>query len=110
MPACRASRWRSRPGGAASVAGGRGKPLALAAGEHGLAFLAGTSPDVGVVGYALGGGLSWMVRRYGLACNSIVTADVVTADGERRRIDSTRDPDLFWAIRGGGGNVAAVTA
>ncbi len=58
-----------------------GKPLAVAAGEHGLAYLAGTSPDVGVFGYALGGGLSWMVRMFGLACNSIVAAEVVTADG-----------------------------
>src|SRR3954454_1187858 len=91
-------------------AGVQGKPLAVAAGEHGLAFLAGTSPDVGVVGYALGGGLSWMVRRHGLACNSIVAADVVTADGEQRRVDAANDPDLFWAIRGGGGSVAAVTA
>src|SRR3954467_1027290 len=66
-------------------AGGQGKPLAVAAGEDGLAFLAGTSPDVGVVGYALGGGLSWMIRKHGLACNSIVAADVVTADGLQRR-------------------------
>jgi FAD/FMN-containing dehydrogenase len=84
--------------------------LAVAAGEHGLAFLSGTSPNVGVVGYALGGGLSWLAREHGLACNSIVAADVVTADGELRRIDHEHDPDLFWAIRGGSGNVAAVTA
>ncbi len=91
-------------------AGVQGKPLAVAAGEHGLAFLAGTSPDVGVVGYALGGGLSWMLRRYGLACNTIVAADVVTADGRVVHTDREAEPDLFWAIRGGGGNVAAVTA
>ena len=91
-------------------AGVQGKPLAMAAGEHGLAFLAGTSPDVGVVGYALGGGLSWIVRSHGLACNSVLAADVVTADGEQRRIDAAHEPELFWAIRGGGGNVAAVTA
>ena len=91
-------------------AGALSKPLAIAAAEHGLAYLAGTSPDVGVVGYALGGGLSWMVRRHGLACNSIVAADVVLADG--RTVHATRDsePELFWAIRGGGGNVGAVTA
>jgi FAD/FMN-containing dehydrogenase len=91
-------------------AGVLGKPLAIAAGEHGLAYLAGTSPDVGVLGYALGGGLSWMVRRFGLACNSIVAADVVTADGRLVRTDRDTEPELFWAIRGGGGNVAAVTA
>ncbi len=68
-------------------AGVLGKPLAVAAGEHGLAYLAGTSPDVGVVGYALGGGLSWMVRAFGLACNSIRAAEVVTADGRLARVD-----------------------
>jgi FAD/FMN-containing dehydrogenase len=91
-------------------AGALSKPLAIAAGEHGLAYLAGTSPDVGVLGYALGGGLSWMVRKFGLACNSIVAADVVTADGRLTRIDRDTEPELFWAIRGGSGNVAAVTA
>ena len=68
-------------------AGVLSKPLAVAAGNHGLAYLAGTSPDVGVLGYALGGGLSWMIRKFGLACNSIVAADVVTADGRRVRTD-----------------------
>ena len=102
---------RSTRGSARAHRGGRaGRPLAVAAGEHGLAYLAGTSPDVGVVGYALGGGISWMVRRYGLACNTIVAADVVTADGRLVRTDRDTEPDLFWAIRGGGGNVAAVTA
>jgi FAD/FMN-containing dehydrogenase len=91
-------------------AGALAKPLAVAAGEHGLAYLAGTSPDVGVLGYALGGGLSWMVRRFGLACNSIVGADVVTADGRRLHVDHDTEPELFWALRGGGANVAAVTA
>ena len=91
-------------------AGVLAKPLAVAAGEHGLAYLAGTAADVGVLGYALGGGLSWMVRAHGLACNSIVAAEVVTADGRRRRADRDTEPDLFWALRGGGGNVAAVTA
>ena len=91
-------------------AGALSKPLAIAAGEHGLVYLAGTSPNVGVLGYALGGGLSWMVRKFGLACNSIVAAELVTADGRRVRADPDTDPELFWAIRGGGGNVAAVTA
>ncbi len=91
-------------------AGVLGRPLAIAAGEHGLAYLSGTSPNVGVLGYALGGGLSWMVRKYGLACNSIVAAEVVTADGRVVRADQGTEPELFWALRGGGGNVAAVTA
>jgi hypothetical protein len=91
-------------------AGALSKPLAVAAGKHGLAYLAGTSPNVGVLGYALGGGLSWMVRKFGLACNSIVAAELVTADGRRVRADRDTEPELFWALRGGGGNVAAVTA
>ena len=91
-------------------AGVLARALALAAGEHGLAYLAGTSPDVGVLGYVLGGGLSWMVRRHGLACNTIAAADVVTADGRLRHVDASADPDLWWAIRGGSGDVAAVTA
>ena len=66
-------------------AGVLSQPLAVAAAEHGLAYLAGTSPNVGVFGYALGGGLSWMIRTLGLACNSIVAAEVVTADGRRVR-------------------------
>ena len=91
-------------------AGVLSQPLADAAAEHGLAYLAGTSPNVGVLGYALGGGLSWLIRTHGLACNSIVAADVVTADGRRVHADRDTEPELFWAIRGGGGNLAAVTA
>ena len=86
------------------------QPLAVAAGAEGLAYLAGTSPNVGVLGYALGGGLSWMIRKFGLACNSIVSAEVVTADGRLVRADRETEPELFWALRGGGGNVGAVTA
>jgi FAD/FMN-containing dehydrogenase len=81
-----------------------------AAGESGLTGLAGSSPDVGVVGYSLGGGLSWLGRRYGLCCNSVRAVDLVTADGEPRRVDSEHDPDLFWALRGGGGGLGIVTA
>ena len=58
-----------------------------AAAGHGLAGLAGSSPDVGVVGYSLGGGLGWLARRYGLACNSVLAFDVVTAEGQRLRVD-----------------------
>jgi hypothetical protein len=91
-------------------AGTLGKPLAAAAGEHGLAYLAGTSPDVGVAGYVLGGGLSWMVRKHGLACNAILAVELVTADGRLLRVDREHEPDLFWAVRGGSGNFGAVTA
>jgi FAD binding domain len=78
--------------------------------EHGLAGLSGSAPDVCVTGYALGGGASWMVRRYGLAANSIRAAELVTADGRQIRADATSEPDLFWALRGGGGSFGVVTA
>jgi FAD/FMN-containing dehydrogenase len=91
-------------------AGVLGRPLAQAAGEHGLCYLAGTSPDAGVVGYTLGGGMSWMIRKYGLAANSVLSAELVTGDGRHVRVDDEHEPDLFWAVRGGGGNFGAVTA
>ena len=91
-------------------AGVLGKPLAHAAGEHGLCYLSGTSPDTGVVGYTLGGGFSWMIRKFGLAANSVLAVELVTADGRHVRADKDNEPDLFWAVRGGGGNFAAVTA
>jgi hypothetical protein len=78
--------------------------------EHGLAGLSGSAPDVCVTGYALGGGASWMLRRHGLAANSIRAAEVVTADGRQLRTDAASEPELFWALRGGGGNFAVVTA
>lgn len=76
----------------------------------GLAPLAGSSPDVGVVGYTLGGGLSWLGRRYGLASERVLAIDVVTADGRLVRADRRHEADLFWALRGGGGSFGAVTA
>jgi FAD/FMN-containing dehydrogenase len=78
------------------------------ASEHGLAALAGSAPDVGVVGYVVGGGLGWLGRRYGLACERVLSFDVVTADGRRVRADRHSEPDLFWALRGGGGSYAVV--
>ena len=91
-------------------AGVLAKPLAQAAAEHGLCSLAGTSPDAGVLGYTLGGGFSWMIRKYGLAANSVLAAEIVTAEGRHVRTDKDNEPDLFWAVRGGGGNFGAVTA
>ncbi|MFI8527349.1 FAD-binding oxidoreductase [Promicromonospora sukumoe] len=84
--------------------------VTAAAAPHGLAGLAGTAADVGVVGYTLGGGLSWLGRAHGLAANHVVSADVVTADGVLRHVDATSEPELFWALRGGGGSFAVVTA
>jgi hypothetical protein len=79
------------------------------AGDHGLATLAGSAPDVGVIGYTLGGGLSWLARRYGLAANSVRRFEVVTADGRQVVVDAEAEPELFWALRGGGGCYAVVT-
>jgi FAD/FMN-containing dehydrogenase len=80
------------------------------AGEHGLAALAGSSHDVGVVGYSLGGGISFLARRYGLSANRILAAEIVTADGDLVRADRSQNQDLFWAIRGGGGAFGIITA
>jgi hypothetical protein len=81
-----------------------------AANAHGMCWMPGSSPDVGVVGYTLGGGLSWFGRRHGFACNSVRAIEVVTADGEQRRVDYDHEPELFWALRGGGGGYALVCA
>lgn len=84
--------------------------LSEAAAAHGLSSLPGSSPDVCVTGYTLGGGLSWLGRRYGFACNRLRAVELVTADGEARTVDAESDPDLFWALRGGGGDYGVVTA
>src|SRR5580693_6308886 len=76
--------------------------VTVPAGQHGLAALAGSSPDVGVTGYTLGGGLGWLARRYGLAANSVTAVELVTPDGDLVRADAGHEPDLFWAVRGGG--------
>ncbi|MDQ1607386.1 MAG: hypothetical protein QOE16_118 [Microbacteriaceae bacterium] len=76
----------------------------------GLTALAGSSHDVGVVGYTLGGGYSWLAREYGLAASSVTAIEVVTADGQIRHVTAHANSELFWALRGGGGNTAIVTA
>ena len=81
-----------------------------AAAPHGLAVLHGSSPDVGVAGYALGGGIGWYARKHGLTANSITAVEIVTADGSLVRADAENHPDLFWAVRGGGGSFGVVTA
>ena len=81
-----------------------------AAARHGLAALAGTSPDVGVAGYTLGGGISVLARKYGLATNHVSAIELVTADGQLVRADREHEPDLFWALRGGGGSFGILTA
>lgn len=81
-----------------------------AASELGLAALHGSSHSVGVVGYSLGGGLGWLARKHGLQANAVTAIELVTADGELVRADADTEPDLFWALRGGGGNFGVVTA
>ncbi len=95
---------------ARAEAGAEWRQVTVPAGEHGLAALAGTSPNVGVAGYTLGGGLGWLARRYGLAANSVTAVEVVTAGGRLARADAEHEPDLFWALRGGGGSLGVVTA
>jgi FAD binding domain-containing protein/berberine-like enzyme len=80
------------------------------ASEFGLAALHGSTPDVSIAGYSLGGGVGWYSRKYGLSSNSVTAIELVTADGEFRRVDHDHEPDLFWALRGGGGNFGIVTA
>lgn len=84
--------------------------VVTAAAQHGLAAMHGSSPDVAVAGYTLGGGLSWYARQHGLATHQLTAVELVTADGELVRADAEHHPDLFWAVRGGGGNLGVVTA
>ncbi|MFB9308548.1 FAD/FMN-containing dehydrogenase [Agromyces hippuratus] len=91
-------------------AGAQWGDVVAAVAPLGLTALAGTAHDVGVVGYTLGGGVSWLARSHGLAANHVVAIEVVTADGAARRVDAEHEPELFWALRGGGGDLGVVTA
>jgi FAD binding domain len=91
-------------------AGARWSSVVEAAAPHGLVALHGFSGSVGVAGYTLGGGIGWLVRREGFASSHVRSFDVVTAVGNRLHVDAVREPDLFWALRGGGGGPVVVTS
>ncbi|MBI2246065.1 MAG: FAD-binding oxidoreductase [Nocardioides sp.] len=86
------------------------EPAVDAAAAHGKAVLHGSSPDVGIAGYSLGGGIGWYARKLGLATNSLTGVELVIDDGSLVRADDTTNRELFWAIRGGGGSFGVVTA
>jgi FAD/FMN-containing dehydrogenase len=81
----------------------------LAAAEHGLATGFGDTGSVGIGGITLGGGVGFLSRKHGLTIDSLLAAEMVTADGQLLHVDAERHPDLFWAIRGGGGNFGVAT-
>ncbi len=80
-----------------------------AAAAHGLATGFGDTGSVGIAGITLGGGVGFLVRKYGLTIDDLLAAEIVTADGQKLHVDANTHPDLFWAIRGGGGNFGVVT-
>ncbi|TDD01185.1 FAD-binding oxidoreductase [Nonomuraea deserti] len=90
--------------------GARWGEVVAAAAPFGLAPLSGSSPSVGVTGYTLGGGLGWLARRHGFAADSVVRAEVLLADGRHVTASAGSHPELFWALRGGGGGFGVVTS
>ena len=90
-------------------AGATWAPVLAEAQAHGLAPLLGSSPDLGAIGYTLGGGYGWLGRKYGLSCDSVRYFEVVLADGSQVRASRDENTELFWGLRGGGGSLGVVT-
>src|SRR5262249_28682316 len=76
----------------------------------GVGTTVGTNYDTGIGGLTLGGGMGWLGGKHGLSCDNLLAVDIVTADGQLRTASATENPDLFWAVRGGGGNFGVVTS
>jgi FAD/FMN-containing dehydrogenase len=81
-----------------------------AAAQHGLAVTGGTVSGTGIAGYTLGGGLGWLMAKYGLASDNLLAVELVTAEGDILHVDAASHADLFWALRGGGGNFGVATS
>src|SRR6266545_1953915 len=81
-----------------------------AAAEHGLAVTGGAVSGTGIAGYTLGGGLGWLMAKYGLAADNLLAVELVTAEGDIIHVDGASHPDLLWALRGGGGNFGVATS
>lgn len=95
---------------ATAAAGAWGRDVDTEAQHYGLATTMGQISDTGIAGLTLGGGFGWLSRRFGLACDNLVSVDLVTADGQLRHVSADENADLFWGVRGGGGNFGVVTS
>ena len=109
-PSADASGRLDAAGTARAEAGAKWRDVVAAADPYGLAPLNGFAGTVGVAGYMLGGGIGWLARQYGAAAGSLRSADLVTADGRQMQVDARSHADLFWGLRGGGGNFGVVTS